>query len=80
MNYPKLFQSSENQANLSLTIKAIVGFALLTFGGQEVANAFSNDIANALVTIIVAGGQVIAAVGVLWGLVRKWRNASKTQS
>ena len=76
MNWPKLLQSSANSENLSLTVKAVTAFILLTVGGQE-ASGLTDQVSNAIVTIIVAAGQVVSAGAVLWGLIRKWRNAGK---
>lgn len=73
MNYPKVLQSSENNQNLSLTVKSLLVLAIVYIVKQLGYEASENEALMIAEIAIVIG----AGVGTLTGLVRKIINRDR---
>ena len=77
MEIPKIFQSSIDPSQLSLTIRglavAIIPVLLVLFQmyNINVTHQDLNGIVEAIVNVITALSAVVSAIMVAWGLIRK---------
>jgi len=74
----KIFQSSQDPQQLSLTVKGIlaslvpVAGMLLKLSGHMVDNNDLNQVVDVAGNVVIAFGTLFSACGMLWGLIRKF--------
>lgn len=70
-NLPRVLRSSKNPENVSLTVKSLAVLVIISLAKQAGFDVSEIDALKAVEVIITIG----AGVGVLAGLVRKYKNS-----